>query len=172
MGRTPNISTFAAENWRGAPTAGSAAGSTTTGAATLGTNSVTLTNATWNSTLNGEQVYTCSGNCNVSVNAPINIAGFTNGRFNGNYTIIAQTATTFTVYSPSATTPAVTSESTTATMKVLACNILTMSANSVSTIETGGGNLLRHPLVRNHSPPFFPTPIYPSQHTRAIISRA
>ena len=146
---------FVAEDLQGGLTAASTAGSTTTGAATLGTNSVTLTNATWNSTLNGEQVYTCSGNCNVSVNAPINIAGFTNGRFNGNYTIIAQTATTFTVYSPSATTPAVTSESTTATMKVLACNILTMSANSVSTIETGGDTVLRYLVYVNNSPAFF-----------------
>src|SRR5713101_9276723 len=106
------------------------AGSTTTGAATLGTNSVSLTSATWNNTLNGEQVYTCSGNCNVSVNAPINIAGFTgSARFNGNFTIIATpTSSTFTVYSPSATTPSVTSDSSGGTMKVLACNILSMGS--------------------------------------------
>ena len=142
---------YVAEDFSGGLTAASAQGSTTTGAATLGTNTVNLSSVVWNSTLNGEQVYTCSGNCNVQVNAPIRIDGFTNGRFNGNYTVIAQTSTTFTVYSPSPVTPAVTSESAAATVKLLACNILTMAANSVAAIETGGDSVLRYWVYRNNT---------------------
>ena len=144
---------FVAEDLQGGLTAASPAGSTTTGAATLGTNSVTLTSATWNNTLNGEQVYTCSGNCNVSVNAPINIGGFTgSGRFNGNFTVIATpTSSTFTVYSPSTTTPAVTSDSSGGTMKVLACNILTMASGVIpGTVEgSSSDTVMRWWVYRN-----------------------
>src|SRR5882724_1704751 len=141
---------YVAEDLSGGLTAASAAGTTTSGAATLGINTVNLTGAVWNNTLNGEQVYTCSSNCNIQVNVPIRVDGFTNGRFNGNYTVIAQTSTTFTVYSPSATTPAVTSESAAATMKVLACNVLTMGASTVGGIETGGDTVLRYWVYRNN----------------------
>jgi hypothetical protein len=145
---------FVAEDLQGGLTAASTAGSTTTGAATLGTNSITLTNATWNNTLNGEQVYTCSANCNLSVNAPVNIAGFTgNARFNGNFTVIATpTASTFTVYSPSATTPAVTSDSSGGTMKVLACNILSMGSGVVpNTVEGASSDtVMRWWVYRNN----------------------
>src|SRR5713101_2924467 len=133
---------YVAEDLSGGLTAASAQGSTTTGAATLGINTVNLSSVTWNSTLNGEQVYTCSGNCNIAVNSVIRVDGFTNNRFNGNYTVIAQTVTTFTVYSPAAIPPAVTSESSAATVKLLACNILTMPASSVASIETGGDTVL------------------------------
>jgi hypothetical protein len=149
---------FVAEDLQGGLTAASTAGSTTTGSATLGTNSVTLTNAAWNNTLNGENVYTCSGNCNVSVNAPINIAGFTGSpRFNGNYTIIATpTSSTFTVYSPSATTPSVTSDSSGGTMKVLACNILTMASGVVPNTVEGSSNdtVMRWWVYRNNTVAF------------------
>jgi hypothetical protein len=134
----------------GGLTAASVAGTTTTGAATLGVNTVNLASVVWNNTLNGQQVYTCSSNCNVQVNAIIRIDGFTNGRFNGNYTVIAQTATTFTVYSPAATAPAVTSESAAATVKLLACNMLTLPASSVAGIETGGDSVLRYWVYRNN----------------------
>jgi hypothetical protein len=142
---------YVAEDLSGGLTAASAAGTTTTGAATLGVNTVNLTGVVWNNTLNGEQVYTCSSNCSIQVNAPIRIDGFTNNRFNGNYTVIAQTSTTFTVYSPSATTPAVTSESAAATMKVLACNILSMGASTIGGIETGGDTVLRYWVYRNNT---------------------
>ena len=146
---------FVAEDLQGGLTAASAAGSTTTGAASLGTTSVTLTNATWNNTLNGEQVYTCSGNCNISVNAPINIAGFTgSARFNGNYTVIATpTSSTFTVFSPSATTPSVTSDSSGGTMKVLACNILSMGSGVVpNTVEgSSSDTVMRWWVYRNNT---------------------
>src|SRR5216684_2983467 len=146
---------FVAEDLQGGLTAASPAGSTSSGAATLGTNSVTLTSATWNNTLNGEQVYTCSGNCNVSVNAPINIAGFTgSARFNGNFTIIATpTSSTFTVYSPSATTPTVISDSSGGTMKVLACNILSMGSVVVPNSVEGSSSdtVMRWWVYRNNT---------------------
>ena len=141
---------YVAEDMSGGLTAASAAGSTTIGAVTLGLNTVNLASVVWNNTLNGEQVYTCSGNCNIQVNSPIRIDGFTNNRFNGNYTVIAQTATTFTVYSPAGTPPLVTSESAAATMKVLACNILSLPASSVATIETAGDSVLRYWVYRNN----------------------
>jgi len=145
---------FVAEDLQGGLTAASPAGTTTTGAATLGINSVTLTNASWINTLNGENVYTCSGNCNISVNAPINISGFTgNARFNGNFTVIAATPTTFTVYSPSSTTPSVTNDSSGGTMKVLACNILTMSSGVVPNSVEGSSNdtVMRWWVYRNNT---------------------
>src|SRR5712692_7414128 len=106
---------YVAEDLSGGLTAASAQGSTTTGAAILGINTVNLSSVVWNNTLNGEQVYTCSGNCNIQDNSVIRVDGFTNNHFNGNYTVIAKTATTFTVYSPAAIPPAVTSESASAT---------------------------------------------------------
>jgi hypothetical protein len=142
---------YVAEDLNGGLTAASAAGTSTTGASTLGVTTVNLTGATWNSTLGGEQVYTCSANCNVSVNAPINIAGFTNTHFNGNYTIIATNGTNqFTVFSP--LTPAVTSESTAATFSVLACNILTLPSLSVpNTVENASSDtVLRWWVYRNN----------------------
>jgi hypothetical protein len=145
---------YVAEDFSGGLTAASAQGSATTGASTLGTNTVTLTNVVWNNTLNGEQIYTCSGNCNMGVNSPIRIDGFTNNRFNGNYTVIAQTSTTFTVYSPAVTVPAVTSESAAATVKLLACNLLTLPASSVASIETGGDSVLRYWVYRNNTVAF------------------
>src|SRR5712692_1605775 len=141
---------YVAEDLSGGLTAASAQGSTTTGAAILGINTVNLSSVVWNNTLNGEQVYTCSGNCNIQDNTPIRIDGFTNNRFNGNYTTIAHTSTTFTVYSPSPTTPAVTSESAAATVKLLACNVLTMAANTLAGIETGGDSVLRYWVYRNN----------------------
>jgi hypothetical protein len=141
-----------AEDLQGGLTAASANGTTTTGASTLGVNSVTLTAASWNNTLNGEQVYTCSGNCNLSVNAPINIAGFTNSHFNGNYTIIATNGTNqFTVFSPAPNGYLVTSESASATVSVLACNILSMNTSGVipNTIQSGGETVMRWWVYRN-----------------------
>jgi hypothetical protein len=144
---------YVAEDLSGGLTAASPVGTTTTGAATLGVNTVNLTSAVWNSTLNGEQVYTCSGNCNIAVNTLVRIDGFTNGHFNGNYTVIATNGTNqFTVYSPA--TPVVTSESASATVKLLACNVLTMPSNSVAGIETGGDSVLRYWVYRNNTVAF------------------
>src|SRR6266705_1341029 len=144
---------YVAEDLSGGLTAASSLGTTTTGPAALGTNTVNLTSAVWNNTLGGEQVYTCSGNCNVSVNAPINIAGFTNTHFNGNYTIIGTTSTTFTVYSPINPAPAVTNETASATVSVLACNILSMPANSVATTVEGASSdtVMRWWVYRNNT---------------------
>jgi hypothetical protein len=142
---------FVAEDTSGGLTAASAAGTTTTGQATLGIRPVSLTAATWNSTTNGQQVYTCSANCNVSNGAQISISGFTNQHFNGQYTIIATNGSNqFTVYSPA--TPAITSESAAATAKVLAVNLLTLPALSVpSTVEAGNGDtVIRWWVYRNN----------------------
>jgi len=141
-----------AEDLSGGLTAASPVGTTTTGAASLGVNTVTVAGATWNSTLNGEQVYTCSGNCNLSVNAPINITGFTNSHFNGNYTVIATNGTNqFTVYSPAPNGYTVNNESAAGTVSVLACNNLSMNTSGVipNTIETGGETVMRWWVYRN-----------------------
>lgn len=139
-----------AEDTAGGLTAISSSGTTTTGQATLGINNVTLTAATWVSTLNGEQTYTCSSNCNVSAGAPVSIVGFTTPHFNGQYTIVSQPdATHFMVYSP--LTPLVTSESHAATASVLAINVLTLPSLSVpNTIETGTSDtVMRYWVCRN-----------------------
>ncbi|HET7151106.1 MAG TPA: hypothetical protein VFI60_06815, partial [Candidatus Acidoferrum sp.] len=116
--------------------------------------SVTLTQGVWSNTLNGEITYTCSTNCNVSVNAPINISGFTgNGRFNGNFTIISTPSnTTFVVYSPSTTTPPVTTDTSGGTLKVLACNLLSMPSVSVpNTVEgSSSDTVMRWWVYRNN----------------------
>src|SRR5229473_1819459 len=107
---------FVAEDLQGGLTAASPAGSTTTGAATLGTNSVTLTN--------------------------------------GNFTIIATpTSSTFTVYSPSAIAPSVTSDSSGGTMKVLACNVLSMGSVVVPNSVEGSSSdtVMRWWVYRNNT---------------------
>src|SRR5216684_38561 len=142
---------FVAQDQQHGLTAASPVGTTTTGASALGVTTVNLSGVVWNNTLNGQQVYTCSANCNLAAFTQIRIDGFANGRFNGNYTIASVTSTTFTVYSPSATTPAVTSESAAATAKALACNVLTMPANTVNgTVEgSSGDTVLNWIIYRN-----------------------
>jgi len=145
---------FIAEDLQGGLTAASPVGTTTVGASALGTTTINLTAASWTNTLNGEQVYTCSANCNVSANAPINIVGFTNAHFNGNYTIVAtQDATHFTVYSPVNPPPAVTSESAAASMTVLACNILALPSLAVPTTVEGSSSdtVMRWWVYRNNT---------------------
>ncbi|HET8923813.1 MAG TPA: hypothetical protein VFN26_12565 [Candidatus Acidoferrum sp.] len=142
-----------AEDFNGGLTAASPVGTTTVGAASLGLNNVTLASAVWNNTANGEQVYTCSGNCNIPVNTPLSVQGFTNSHFNGNYTTIAATATTFTVYSPAPNGYAVTSETAAGTATVAACNVLSMNTFNVITtgVETGGDKVVRWWVYRNGS---------------------
>ena len=126
-----------AEDTSGGLTAASSAGSTTTGASSLGINTVALASAVGSTTFNGEQTYTCQSNCNLSAYTPIFISGFNTSRLNGNYTIIATTATTFTVYSPGSNS-SVSETNSSATVKVLACNVLTGPANMVpNTVENG-----------------------------------
>jgi len=145
---------FVAEDLQGGLTAASPAGTTTIGGASLGTNSVTLTQGVWSNTLNGEITYTCSSNCNLSVNAPINIAGFTgSARFNGNFTVISTpSSTTFVVYSPSSTVPSVTTDTSGGTMKVLACNVLTMASGVVPNSVEGSSSdtVMRWWVYRNN----------------------
>ena len=141
-----------AEDLQGGLTAASPVGTTTIGAVTLGANTFTVTSAVWNNTLNGEQVYTCSANpCPIAGNTPINISGFTNAHFNGNYTVIAQSTNTFTVYSPAPNGYLVTSESAAGTIHLNACNVLSMNTSGVipNTIQTGGETVMRWWIYRN-----------------------
>ena len=134
-----------AEDLQGGLTAASANGTTTVGASALGNTGVTLTAANWNNTLNGQTVYTCSGNCNVSNKVPVFITGFVFGRFNGSYTIAAvPDATHFTVYSASyPNPPTTTSETHAATATVTACNMLTMPSLSVpNTVENATSDIV------------------------------
>lgn len=139
---------FVAEDLSGGLTAASPVGVSTNGA-TLGFNTIALTGAVWNSTLNGQQIYACWGIHNLSLNAPITISGFSTAHFNGNYTVIAiPDPTHFVVASPQ--TPTVTSETKAATAMVLAYNILTMPALSVPNVVEGGGDtVLRWWVYRN-----------------------
>ena len=133
---------WVAEDTSGGLTAASSAGSTTTGASSLGLNTVALASAVGNSNFNGEQVYTCQSNCNLSVYAPVFISGFNTARLNGNYTVIATTSTTFTVFSPGSNS-SVSETNSSASVKVLACNVLTGSSNMVpNTVENGTSDVV------------------------------
>lgn len=139
---------LAPEDLSGGMTAASAQGQTTTGASALGATTVNLTVASWTNTNNGQNTYTCSANCNIQNGTQIRIDGFTNTNFDGNYTILSNNGTNqFTV--PSPRTPTVTTESVAATVKLLACNVLTLPASSVAAIETGGDTVLRYWVYRN-----------------------
>src|SRR5262249_16151397 len=64
------------EDYFGGLTAASSSGSTTTGAATLGVNSVALTGV---SRVSGLDTFTCASNCNIAAGAQIQISGFAGG---------------------------------------------------------------------------------------------
>src|SRR5579859_2733661 len=64
------------EDYFGGLTAASASGSTTTGAATLGTNTVSVTGV---SRVGGLDTFTCASNCNISAGSQIQITGFAGG---------------------------------------------------------------------------------------------
>jgi len=143
---------WVAEDTSGGLTAASAAGSTTTGPVSLGINTIALASAVGSSAFNGQQTYTCQANCNVSIYAPINIAGFSTARLNGNYTVIATTATTFTVFSPGSSST-ISETNSGATVKVIACNVLTGPSNMVpNTVENGTSDIvMRWFVYRNNT---------------------
>ena len=143
---------WVAEDTSGGLTSASAQGSTTVGAASLGVNTIALASAVGSSAFNGQQTYTCQANCNLSVYAAINIAGFTTARLNGNYTVISTTATTFTVFSPGSSS-AVSETNSSATVKVVACNVLTGPTNMVpNTVENGTTDVaMRWFVYRNNT---------------------
>jgi hypothetical protein len=143
---------WVAEDTSGGLTAASAQGSTTTGPASLGINTIALASAVGSSAFNGQQTYTCQANCNLSLYAAVNVAGFATARLNGNYTVMATTATTFTVFSPGSTS-AITETNSGATVKVVACNALTGPANMVpNTVENGTTDIvMRWFVYRNNT---------------------
>lgn len=135
-----------AEDRTGGLTAASTVGTTSTGIASLGPNTITLTNCVITS---GIATYTSSGNHNLAVAARLDIEGFT-GTFaspcNG-VVMVATTpsGTTFTVNKGTgAPNQTVSTGSPTAT--VFACNKLTYPLASFS-----GGNTLRYWIYRNSS---------------------
>jgi hypothetical protein len=134
-----------AEDRQGGLTASSASGATTTGAATLGANAVTLTQCVRTS---GVATYTSSANHNLQAGAQVNIAGFTGGVFdscNGVKTIVATpTGTTFTVNDGPLNNETNNTGSPTAT--VMACNVLTFPASSYS-----GNNTIHYWIYRNNA---------------------
>ena len=135
-----------AEDRNGGLTAASTAGSTTTGAATLGVNSVTLSSCV---RTNGVTTYTSSANHNLQSGAQVSISGFGGGVFdycNGTKTIASTpTGTTFT------TTDGIlaaneTNTSGTPTAAVVACNTLTFASGSFS-----GLNTIHYWIYRNNA---------------------
>jgi len=124
-----------AEDYFGGLTAASAAGTTTAGAATLGLNTVTLTQAVRSA---GVSTYTSSVAHNLQAGQTVNICGFGGGTgcpgtflnaFNGVKVIVATpTGTTFTVNDGNV--PDATDSSGTPFAQVVACNKLTFSSFS------------------------------------------
>ena len=143
---------WVAEDLSGGLTAASAAGATTTGAATLGVNSITLTQGVWSSTNNGTITFTCSVNpCGISNLVPININwSGTNGSFGGNFTVTSVSTNTFTVLSP--VVPALTTDTGGGTLKIEACNVLTAPAGMVpQTVEGASSDqVMRWWVYRNN----------------------
>ena len=136
-----------AEDRNGGLTAASAQGSTTTGAATLGVNTVTVTQGVRAS---GLTTFTTSAAHNFQAGSTVSITGFTNGSgtffddMNGTKVIVATpTSTTFTVQDGNLTDRTDTS---TGTASVQGCNTLTYASGSYS-----GPNTLKYWIYRNNS---------------------
>lgn len=135
-----------AEDRLGGLTAASAQGSTTTGAATLGVNTVTLTQG---ARASGITTYTSSANHNLQAGATVNIAGFNSGSgtffddMNGVKVVVSTpTGTTFTVNDATFMDRTDTSGG---TAQVQACNQLSYGSSSFSGIGT-----LRYWVYRNN----------------------
>jgi hypothetical protein len=134
-----------AEDRLGGLTAASAQGSTTTGAATIGVNSVTLTQGV---RTGGVTTYTSSANHNFQAGTTVNITGFNGGLgtffndMNGTKVIVATpTSTTFTVNDATLSDR---TDSSGGTGSIQACNILTYASASYSGVTT-----LRYWIYRN-----------------------
>ena len=111
---------FVLEDYSGGLTAAGSSGSTTTGAATLGANTVALTGMT---RVSGLDTYTCASNCNIGVGSLVQISGFAFGpNSNVNGTVVVNTTPTSTTFTVLATGFNDYSESASATVSVRACN--------------------------------------------------
>jgi hypothetical protein len=124
-----------AEDRQGGLTTSSTAGTTTTGASTLGANNITFASCV---RTNGVATYTSSVAHNLQAGAQVNISGFTGGVFdycNGVKTIAATpTSTTFTTNDGQLANETNTTGSPVVT--VMACNTLTFPSGSFSGINT------------------------------------
>jgi hypothetical protein len=131
----------ACEDYTGGITAASSAGSTATGAATLGVQStVNITNAIRTS---GVVTVTTSANHNFSAGMPVNIAGTGNGNFNGVVIVTGTpTGTTFTFNQSTAPNETVT----TGTVQGIAYNKVTWSSTNANT-----NTILRCWIYRNNA---------------------
>jgi hypothetical protein len=136
-----------AEDRSGGLTAASAQGSATTGAATLGVNTVTVTQG---ARVGGLTTYTTSAAHNFQAGSTVSVNGFNTGSgtffddMNGTKVIVsAPTSTTFTVQDGSLTDRTDTS---TGTASVQACNTLTYASGSY-----GGASTLRYWIYRNNA---------------------
>lgn len=124
-GSTTRSYKYVFEDYFGGLTAAGTAGTTATAAATIGTNTVSLTGVVRDG--NGTDTFTCSTNCNIAVNTQVQISGFVAASVNGTVvTVTNPTATTFTVNSNGL--PAYT-ESASGTVSVRACNALLPSGS-------------------------------------------
>jgi hypothetical protein len=136
-----------AEDYAGGLTAASAAGTTATGAASMGYTTVAVTTATRTS---GISTYTTSSAHNLTPGMTVQICGF-NGTacggggydiFNGSK-VVQSTPTGFTFTTIDGTVPD-TSETISATVNFLSCNTLTFPINSYS-----GNNTIRYWIYRS-----------------------
>lgn len=111
---------FVLEDYFGGLTAAGTAGTTTTGAATLGTNTVSLTAMT---RVSGLDTFTCSTNCNTLINSQVQISGFANGTNSTvNGTVVVNSNPDSTHFTVLANGLADYSESASGTLSVKACN--------------------------------------------------
>jgi len=121
---------FVLEDYFGGLTAAGTQGSTTTGAATLGINTVLLTGV---SRVSGIDTFTCASNCNVAVNSSVQISGFASQSVDG--TVVVASTPTGTTFTANAQGQPDYSESASGTLSVRACNVLlpsgTLSQESV-----------------------------------------
>jgi len=124
---------YVLEDYFGGLTAAGTQFSTTTGAATLGVNTVGLSGVVRSS---GIDTFTCTANCNVGINSQIQISGAVNGAVSSvNGTVIVNSTPTATTFTVLANGLADYTESFAGTMSVQACNQLfpsgTLSQESV-----------------------------------------
>ena len=111
---------FVLEDYFGGLTAASSSGSTTTGAATLGTNTVALTGVVRSS---GVDTFTCASNCNISVGSLVQISGFVNGGNSSvNGAVVVNTTPSNTTFTVLASGFGDYTETASATASVRACN--------------------------------------------------
>ena len=132
---------FVLEDYFGGLTAAGTQGSTTTGAATLGGNTVLLTGV---SRVSGIDTFTCASNCNVGVNTQVQISGFVSQAVDG--TVVVASTPSSTTFTVNAQGQSDYSESASATLSVRACNALIPSG-----LLTQESVILRTWIYRNNS---------------------